>query len=510
MQTSRQLTIGDVPPSSAFSRRVFLGASAVGVTTAALASCTSPPSWTSPSGSAVQRAENARRSTGRTTTVSLNAAPLQLDLAGFVASTFAYSSTPAPTIRLGAGDTLTATLSNRLAAETSIHWHGLALRNDMDGVPPLTQDAVAAGSTFTYSFIAPHPGTYWFHPHVGTQLDHGLYGALIIDDPAEPLSYDDEWVILLDDWLDGVSSTPDKVFETLRSGMGDMGDMGMFMRMGDMVMGATSDALGGDAGDVYYPHYLINGKPVDDPAVFTSAPGARVRLRVINAGGDTAFRFALGGHELTITHSDGYPVKHSVVDSVLIGMGERFDMVVTLADGVFPLVAEAEGKRDRAFAIVRTGSGSAPLPDAPVTELASRRLGLGSRLTADASVALDSVSPDREISVRMTGGMDLYDWGFNGQAFDLTQPMSSPHSLRQGERVRLTIKNETQMWHPFHLHGHTYQHANGGARKDTSVVLPKETLVVDFDADNPGRWLAHCHNLYHGEAGMMTVFAYEN
>ncbi len=110
-----------------------------------------------------------------------------------------------------AGDLVQVAVRNDLPESTSVHWHGLALRNDMDGVPGATQDPIAAGSDYTYEFIADQPGTYWFHPHVGPQLDRGLYGALIVEDPHEPLSYDDEWVVILDDWLDGVTGTPDEV-----------------------------------------------------------------------------------------------------------------------------------------------------------------------------------------------------------------------------------------------------------------------------------------------------------
>ena len=92
---------------------------------------------------------------------------------------------------------------------------------------------------------------------------------------------------------------------------------------------------------------------------------------------------------------------------------------------------------------------------------------------------------------------------------DMEQPMRDALGLKEGERVALEFKNSTKMWHPMHLHGHTYQHPGGGPRKDTSIVLPGKTLRVEFDADNPGRWLSHCHNVYHGEAGMMTTIAYQ-
>lgn len=230
-----------------WSRRAFLGLGlGVGAAaTLALAGCTSTAAWVNPDSAAVRDRERQRGGTGKITAVTLTAASAGLDLAGTTAQTFAYGAVPAPVIRLGAGDTLKATVRNQLPVETSVHWHGLALRNDMDGVPPITQQPIAAGATFDYEFIAPDPGTYWFHPHVGAQLDSGLYGALIVEDPNEPLAYDDEWVIVLDDWLDGVTATPDQVLAELSRGMGDMGGMGdMFMRMGSTLMGATSDLLG--------------------------------------------------------------------------------------------------------------------------------------------------------------------------------------------------------------------------------------------------------------------------
>lgn len=136
-----------------------------------------------------------------------------------------------------------------------------------------------------------------------------------------------------------------------------------------MLMGARSSLLGGDAGDVAYPYFLINGRPSADPETFTSIAGTRIRLRIINAASDTAFRVALGGHRLTVTHSDGYPVNPVATDAILIGMGERYDALVTLADGAFPLIAAAEGKDSNALAIVHTGSGGLPVSAASIPEL---------------------------------------------------------------------------------------------------------------------------------------------
>lgn len=503
-------------------RRAAIGLGIGAFATVTLASCAPSTNWLKSTGPEVGRVDAARTRTGRTTAVTLNAAPTVLDLAGATAATWAFGGVPGNVIRLGAGDTLKATVQNALPESTSVHWHGLALRNDMDGVPPLTQQPIAAGAQFNYEFIAPDPGTYWFHPHVGPQLDRGLYGALIVEDPHEPLKYDDEWVVILDDWLDGVTATPDDVLKQLSHGMGGMmgGMMGgasgmggtgseMYMRMGNMLMGTSSDLLGGDSGDVYYPYFLVNGKPADDPEVYTARPGAKIRIRVINAGGDTAFRFALGGHRMTVTHSDGFPVEPVEVDSVLIGMGERYDVIVTLADGVFPFIAEAVGKRDRAFALVRTGSGTAPSRDVQIAELSGSNVLSSKRLTAQADVNLTQAAANRTIRLALTGSMMMYDWAVDGKRFNMDAPLANAHSVREGERVRVEVTNTTQMWHPFHLHGHTFQLPKGGPRKDTAIVLPGETLAFDFDANNPGMWAAHCHNIYHAESGMMTVIGYE-
>ncbi|WP_326659468.1 multicopper oxidase family protein [Streptomyces canus] len=526
-----------------------LGAAGAG----ALAACThasgsgSGTTLIGPNASAVAATEKKRKSTGHQRKVTLTAAPAMIDLGGGVMpKTWAFDGrTPGREVRLAVGDTLVAELSNQLPNKTttSIHWHGIALRNDMDGVPPATQTAVRAGSTFTYRFLADAPGTYFFHPHVGVQLDRGLYAPLIVEDSKETLAYDDEWVVLLDDWIDGVTGTPDEVFAELRHGMGgmdmresagsgssgmdghDMGDMGGMDMGGDsaspaasasssngmsmkfMLMGAESDLLGGDAGDVKYPHHLINGRVAADPDVYTGKPGKKVRLRIINAGGDTAYRVALGGHKLTITHTDGFPVRHQEVDALLVGMGERYDVLVTLGDGVFPLVALAEGKNANGLALVRTGSGSKPPATVRPKELDGMIM-TASQLRADDDVLLKSAKTDATHQIKLTGGMDKYNWAINGRPFDMKDPEANPIVIEEGQRVRLDFVNDTDMWHPMHLHGHTYQLGDLGPRKDTAIVLPKKKLSVFFDADNPGQWMLHCHNAYHGEAGMMANVAY--
>ncbi|MGY5080928.1 multicopper oxidase family protein [Streptomyces nigrescens] len=500
-----------------------------------------PEGYVSPDGKEVAAAEAKRAESvsgsaagGPVRKVKLTATPARLDLGGRTVKSWAYGDElPGKEIRVTAGDTLALTLANHLPQPTSVHWHGLALRNDMDGTPGLSQQPIKAGASFEYRFTAAHPGTYWFHPHSGVQQDRGLYAPLIVEDPKEPLKYDKEWVVVLDDWVDGVDgSTPDTVLAELSKGMGgmdhggmdmggsggmdhgghDMSQMSMTTKKSPspqpsgpsrMMMGATSDLLGGDAGDVAYPYYLVNGRTPDDPQTFRAKPGDRIRIRLINAGGDTAFRVALGGHKMTITHTDGYPVEHAETDALLLGMGERYDVLVTAKDGAFPLTALAEGKKQSALAILRTGGGGAPKPSVRPKELDGKLL-QARQLTAHGSVRLKSGRPDRTVKLKLTGSMAKYDWAINGKKYKPAQR----YPVRSGERVRLSFVNSTQMWHPMHLHGHTFALGDGGPRKDTAIVLPGQTLHVDFDADNPGLWMIHCHNVYHAESGMMTVLGY--
>ena len=466
-----------------------------------------------PLSEAVRRAEESRRRSGqKLVSARLTPRPLTVNLGGQVVQTWAYGdSVPGPVLRAQAGDLLHVFVDNQLPADTSIHWHGIALRNDMDGVPGITQKPIKAGGGFQYEFTVPDPGTYFYHPHSGVQLDRGLYGVLVVDDPAEPGDYDEEWIVVLDDWVDGTGRTPDEVLKQLLAANGseggsmggmDHGSMGG-MDHGSMDASMQSPMLGG-AGDITYPHYLINGKTPGAPVTLSAKPGQRVRIRIINAGSDTAFRVALGGHRMTVTHSDGFPVAPVKTDALIIAMGERYDVVVTLRDGVFPLVASAEGKKGQGLAVVRTGSGRTPAPNVNPAELNRSVL-----LSTDMSAADDVRLPDKQVDKRhdlvLAGNMAPYRWTINGKTF----PDADPLPVSQGERVRLRFQNGSMMFHPMHVHGHTFGLVAGGARKDTVIVRPMQTVEVDLDADNPGIWATHCHNIYHAEAGMMTTLAYE-
>lgn len=475
---------------------------------AGLTGCAARGRVVRPEDDVVARVEGRRRTTRSSQTVrsALTARTSSVDLGGVAVDTWAFDAqVPGPELRVTAGQTLRVAVSNSLPAPTTVHWHGLALRNDMDGVPGVTQEPIDAGGAFTYEFIAPDPGTYFYHPHVGVQLDRGLYGALIVDDPHEPGLYDLEWVVVLDDWIDGTGTTPEEVLQGLLAGGTPHEDMpGMSMDGG---AGSKRDSPGtpllGSGGDVEHPHYLINGRISSAPVTLSGRPGQRVRVRLINAAADTAFRLAIGGHRITVTHSDGFPVAPVTGDALLIGMGERYDFTVTLGDGAFPLVARAEGKDGEARAVVRTASGRRPATSSTPAELKGRILTVDDLNPVD-SARLVPRAVTRRLPFQLRGSMSPYRWTINGQSF----PDGDALDVRDGERVRLEVVNTSTMFHPVHLHGHTFAVADNGVRKDTVLVRPRQRMLLDFDADNPGQWVAHCHNIYHAEAGMMATVAY--
>ena len=495
------------------SRRAVLGLT-TGAATVGAAAIVAPrlfpdtpaPTLVTGSSPAVAVKEAARTTTGRTVSRTLRASPTQIDLGGRTVQTWAFDQAlPGPEIRVTAGDRLKVEVTNSLPDPTTVHWHGLALRNDMDGVPGLTQASIPPSGAMTYDFVVPDPGTYWFHPHVGVQLDTGLYAPLIVEDPAEPGSYDDEVVLVLDDWTDGWSTSPDDIL----AGFRENGMASMTGSMADMSTGVSpTTPLGTDTGDVVYPGHLINGKLAESPTVVRSESGNRIRFRIINAGADTAYRFAIAGHRLTVTHADGFPVDPVEVDTLILGMGERYDVTVQVNDGTYDIVSEPEGKSDPpARAVLTTTPGRLDLPSYRRPAELDGRLLTYTDLIADAAVALPDRPVDRDLTMTLQMGDGGREWLINDRIYDDRSPLS----VTPGQRVRIAMKNDSTMFHPMHLHGHTFALAGAtsrGPRKDTVNVAPKSEQVVEFDAVNPGQWLAHCHNAYHGELGMMTVLSY--
>ena len=251
-------------------------------------------------------------------------------------------SVPAPTLRWREGDTVTLRVANRLQEETSIHWHGILLPANMDGVPGLSFNGIPPGETFTYRFTVRQAGTYWYHGHSAFQEQRGLYGALVIEprDP-EPFRYDRDHVVMLSDWTD---ENPDRVFTKLkkqsdyynykrrtlvdfvrdarRRGFGDT--FSDRLAWGDVRMNPTDIA---DVTGATYT-YLMNGHAPAGNWTGLFQPGERVRLRFINGSAMSYFDVRLPGLKMTVVAADGQYVHPVTVDEFRIGTAETVDVIV--------------------------------------------------------------------------------------------------------------------------------------------------------------------------------------
>lgn len=259
--------------------------------------------------------------------------------------------------------------------------------------------------------------------------------------------------------------------------------------------------------DIVYPLYLINGHSSDQPQQLTMAKGQRARIRLINASGATIYHVALQGHRMTVTHTDGQAVEPVEVDAIRIGMGERYDVLVTANNpGVWQLAALAEGTNQIARAVLRYQGSKAALPPATYqpSELMGQYLSSTMLKAAPGTFTPPNMTPDTTIPINMTGGNGQYVWKINNQVY----PNAQPIDIQQMKLVRFQFVNTTMMPHPMHLHGHFFQVDNGhgsGPMKDTVIVDPMQKVTVNWISDNPGAWAFHCHNVYHQGAGMMRV-----
>ena len=455
--------------------------------------------------------------------ITLDARPAEIEIApGRRVTAWTYDGKyPGTEIRAREGDWLRVALKNNLPEGTSIHWHGIAQKgtNNMDGIPDLTQPPIPSGAAFIYEFVAGAPGTYFYHPHSGLQIERGLSAALIVEAKNETLAYDREYTLVLDDWLDG---SPDLAFEQLKQGIAPANGLPKDSSQSSSGEGEMME-MGGGMGEaccanpeVAYSAYVINGRMPEAAPEFQTKLGERVRFRVVNAGGATVFRVAVQSHKLTVTHSDGFPVQPVEADAFEISPGERYDFTIAANNpGAWAIVAAPAGEPQRAArAVLRytdaQGASNPPLDFLP-DELRGKLLDLGDLMSPDVLDFLPVANePDRELNIVLSGGGEhSYEWLINGKkGFD------EPFEIRSGERVRVSMQNRSMMWHPMHLHGHSFRIVSGDGRnapvKDTVLVKPTMHGRAEFEfiADNPGNWLFHCHHAYHLAAGMERLFKY--
>jgi FtsP/CotA-like multicopper oxidase with cupredoxin domain len=490
----------------------------------------------------------------------LNIAPTPVRFAGRVAPAIGVNGTvPGPLLRFKEGQPVTINVHNSLAADSSLHWHGLLLPADMDGVPGISFDGIPAGKAYRYHFDVRQNGTYWYHSHSGLQEQSGLYGPIVID-PAgtDPVEYDREFVVLLSDWT---FENPHHVLATLKKSSDyyvarrptvndELPDRSMWSRMR---MNPTDIA---DVSGLAYT-FLLNG--LDAGANWTGifAPGEKVRLRIINGSAMTFFNVRIPELDMTVVQADGQDIASVVTDELQIGVAETYDVVIRPRDRAYTLMAEATDRSGfvrgtlapRAGLVAdvpalreppllniddlgmrhgvaghsghqmapamhnhRLGPGVTNVAEMPRSRLDDPAVGLADighrtlRYSDLRSLAAntDQRKPGRQLEVHLTGNMHRYMWSFDGLQFS---EVSGPILFQHGERLRLVLVNDTMMPHPIHLHGMFMELVNGNGmfnpRKHTVIVKPAESLSLDITADAPGRWAFHCHLLYHMHAGMM-------
>jgi FtsP/CotA-like multicopper oxidase with cupredoxin domain len=410
-------------------------------------------------------------------------------------------------------------LVNQAGTSTIVHWHGQLPPWRQDGFPWPQTPPIAAGDTRSYDY-APIAGTYWMHSHQGMQEQSLMVAPLIVRSAEDMRADRQEVVLMLHDFS---FQTPDELLAGLTRSSGSQSaksGMDKAMNMGSGSMGAmnmgTIDAMNMASGmsmdlnDVGYDAFLANDRTLTDPEVIRTEPGGRIRLRLINGASATQFWVDLGALTGTVVAVDGHPVRPLRGSSLPLAMAQRLDVLIDLpGNGPFPIFAQVEGKRART-GVVLAASG------APVSRLAAEGqenappVDLSLERCLEAATPLAPRVPDVTHRVILAGAMAPYAWSLNGEHW----PNVTPLMIAPGRRVAIEMVNHSMMAHPMHLHGHAFQVVaiNGapfaGAVRDTVLVPPTGSVTIAFDADNPGRWAFHCHNLYHMMTGMMTEVRY--
>jgi FtsP/CotA-like multicopper oxidase with cupredoxin domain len=408
-------------------------------------------------------------------------------------------SVPGPVIRAAQGERLKITVANDLAERTTVHWHGLRVPVGMDGVPYLSQPPIEPGQTFEYEFDLPDAGTYWYHPHINSseQVGRGLYGALIVEE-ANPPKVDRELLWVLDDWR-------------LEQDAG-------IAPFGNMHDASHNGRIGNSA--------TINGEIREKEPVRS---GERIRLRLINAANARVFGLQLRDLDPWIIALDGHPVEpHRLGDgSVELGPGMRADLIVDMngEPGDESLVVDGHYGPNYAYELIRfVYAGGEPLRvpnDAAPAALRPNPVAEPDLHTAERHRLVFEGGAMRGMAGAMMGGrmMGMRElagqgrlWAINGGVPDDVYTEPPLLSVAAGSSHIVELVNRTAFEHPMHLHGHTFRVISRNGRdepyrpfQDTALLGVDETVEIAFVADNPGKWMFHCHVLEHQGSGMMGV-----
>ncbi len=406
---------------------------------------------------------------------------------------------PGPALRVKRGEAMRIAVENTLEQGVTVHWHGLRIPNAMDGVPHITQPAIATGEKFVYEFVPPDAGTFWYHSHANTaeQIGRGLYGPLVVEED-EPLKVDRDETWVLDDWR--LDRDAQIVVDFYKSR-----DHARAGRLGNTI--------------------TVNGKVPDAMQV---RAGERIRLRLINAANARVFGLRFQGHQPWVIARDGQPVEpYEPPSMIVIAPAQRVDLILDMThepgqsfgvvDTYYPQSPYKLMKIDYSNETAVRKSPpdwpialpANPMPDPDPSDAARFDMVLaGGDLGRLEKAKLGGQEFDY-IQLALLGHM----WAINGVV--ASSYLDAPvYQVKKGQTVMFRFRNESAWPHPMHLHGHHFKvlSHNGspdlvGQWLDTVMLGPEETATVAFVADNPGRWLMHCHILEHHAAGMLAIVA---
>jgi FtsP/CotA-like multicopper oxidase with cupredoxin domain len=421
---------------------------------------------------------------------------------------------PGPALRLRQGEPARIVVENRLAEDTTVHWHGIRVPNAMDGVPGLTQSPIKPGQTFTYEFTPPDAGTFWYHSHTNSleQLGRGLAGAVVVEE-REPVVIDRDILWFLSDWR----FTEDG---QIAPGFGNPMEAGMSGRVGNVV--------------------TLNGAAKTEEPV---RAGERICLRLVNGAVARIMGLHFEGHRPVVVALDGQPCEpHEPEDGrIVLGPAMRADILLDMRGlpgrryAVIDDFYEKLPYRQTQLAYDERPSllarpVNAPLVLAhnplaePETDVAERHdlVLQGGMMGGGAMAGIGGMMGGMKDMGGMMGGMMGMRggavWSINGESMtgDGGSHMPPAFTIRRGRGLLLKLRNQTAWHHPMHLHGHNFRvlTRNGATVphrqwRDTVLLAPKDVIEVAFVADNPGDWMLHCHVMDHQVSGMMTVLRIE-
>ena len=399
------------------------------------------------------------------------------------------------------GDYFDAIVKNTTDVPTTVHWHGLILPYTQDGVAYVTQAPIPPGGEYHYHFKLLQSGTYWMHSHYGLQIQQFLSAPMILSDPNDHTK-EKEVTLFIGDFS---YRKPDVILASLKESSANTNTI--------ILDSKKSTNIKPDLNDVTYDAFLTNYRTLKDPDIVNVKPGETVRLRVIAGSSMTNFFIKTGQLHGQAIAVDGNNIKPIDTNVFQLAVAQRVDIRVKIPnkEGFYPILAQGEGTSMQTGLILATPHAKIKLPSEHIKTVAGA-FDYSQELKLKALSPLQPKKPEQTLFVTMQGNMMKYVWVLNHQIW----PNITPLHIKKNKRTEIVLQNDTNMAHPIHLHGHVFEvtEINGqkltdGAMRDTVLVLPRTTVKIQFDSDNPGNWVMHCHMVYHLATGMMTLVNYD-